>query len=397
MSEPADYRWLTGSEAHILLEEVSLEEQPLHVQLQRLEKIVGPERARLVVDQISLRKRAREKFGTLASRMFFTDRALQQATDLWVGRYKASRVKQGELVHDFCCGLGGDLLAFAARGASIGWELAPEIAEFARANLRLTADSPGCAVRCKDVEGVNPVGDSWHIDPDRRPAGRRSVELRWHQPSSETIERWLIDAPAGIIKLAPAAEIPRYWSETVEQEWISRDRQCRQLVVWHGELAAEPGRRRATCVVVDDHAPWGFCSHTFVGTPQLPVEHAEAVRRYVYEFDPAVRAAKLSGTLANKLELCAIGGEAGYFTSARQVADPLSSCFEVLEEFPLRAKPLAKALRQRNIGRLEIKKRGVQYDPERLRRELKLTGNEEATLLLTKLGKRQIAVLARRV
>jgi hypothetical protein len=60
-------------------------------------------------------------------------------------------------------------------------------------------------------------------------------------------------------------------------------------------------------------------------------------------------------------------------------------------------KGLTKALRQRGIGRLEIKKRGVDVDPAALRTRLKLSGSESATLFLTRIGARRVAILADRV
>ena len=44
------------------------------------------------------------------------------ATDRWIGRYKAARlraVSPGAVVNDYCCGVGGDLIALAREGASV--------------------------------------------------------------------------------------------------------------------------------------------------------------------------------------------------------------------------------------------------------------------------------------
>ena len=67
------------------------------------------------------------------------------------------------------------------------------------------------------------------------------------------------------------------------------------------------------------------------------------------------------------------------------------------EVLPADVKALAKALRERDIGRLEIKKRGVDVDPAALRPRLKLRGSGSATLLLTRIGNRRTAILADRV
>jgi THUMP domain-like len=58
---------------------------------------------------------------------------------------------------------------------------------------------------------------------------------------------------------------------------------------------------------------------------------------------------------------------------------------------------ISKHLRERGIGRLEIKKRGVDIDPESLRRELKLRGDNAATLLITTIAGRPAAIVAQRI
>jgi hypothetical protein len=63
---------------------------------------------------------------------------------------------------------------------------------------------------------------------------------------------------------------------------------------------------------------------------------------------------------------------------------------------PLDVKRVNRLLRDRNIGRLEIKKRGVPHDPEDLRRRLALRGDEQAVLILAPAGRSATAILARR-
>jgi hypothetical protein len=58
----------------------------------------------------------------------------------------------------------------------------------------------------------------------------------------------------------------------------------------------------------------------------------------------------------------------------------------VAEELPFPLKQLRKALRERDIGRLEIRKRGVAVEPDRLRLDLKLAGRSGATLVLLRIG-----------
>jgi hypothetical protein len=64
---------------------------------------------------------------------------------------------------------------------------------------------------------------------------------------------------------------------------------------------------------------------------------------------------------------------------------------------PFHERQLRQWLRERGIGRLEIKKRGVPIDPERLRYQMQLDGPNEATVLLARILGRITAILARRV
>jgi THUMP domain-like len=73
---------------------------------------------------------------------------------------------------------------------------------------------------------------------------------------------------------------------------------------------------------------------------------------------------------------------------------PYARCFAVLECLPLSVKRLRAMLRERGVGRLTIKKRGSALEPERLRRELRLSGPAEATVILTRVADAPTALLA---
>ncbi len=192
--------------------------------------------------------------------------------------------------------------------------------------------------------------------------------------------------------MRPSAELPEGWQERGELEWISRRRECRQLVAWFGQLAVRPGERRAT--VLD---PLGLHPRTLAAKADAPIAVAPRIGRYIFEPDSAVLAAGLSGVLAALHAVSAVAAGVSYFTGDRAIDDPALACFEVLETMPLRASRIKDWLAARGIGRLEIKKRGVDADPETLRKELRLTGPDEATLLLAPVNGKAMAILARRV
>ena len=247
-------------------------------------------------------------------------------------------------------------------------------------------------VHVGEVASLLPTADdAWHIDPDRRATGPRSTHVEWHDPPAETIDRMLAAAPGGAIKLAPAAELPDAWRERAEWEWISSARECRQLVGWFGPLAQQPGARRATLV-----SRAGLPPASIVAMPDVACPVAESVGRYVLDPDPAVVAAGLVGAIAVELGLSALVSGGAYLTADRAVAHPLLAGFAVAEVMPWDVRRLKRLLRERRIGRLEVKQRGTRHDPAAVARELKVAGDESATLILFRRGKSVVAILAER-
>jgi hypothetical protein len=394
-----DYLWLTGDEAARWLLAVAGQRPSLVAQARWLRKHLTAARAGLVLEQVELRRHAQDKFPR-ADCMFFTRKGLQQATDAWVAAYKGTRFPPGEPLADLCCGIGGDLVALARRGPAVGCEQDPVTALLAQSNLHAlgVADAGRPApVRVEDAARF-PVAEvaAWHIDPDRRPEGRRTTQLPWHQPDPGVLAQLLHDCGDAAVKLAPAAQLPDDWAAQAEAEWISRDRQCRQLVAWFGRLARYPGRRCAT--IVGDRPGAGRDGlRTVVETAVPAAELASTPARYVLEPDPAVLAADLSAVLAAQYGLRALTRGGGYLTGDRAVrGDPALECFEVTDVLPFDLKRLKQRLVASDIGPLEIKKRGVATDPQELRRRLGLRGSRPAVLLIAPIGTSVTAIVARR-
>jgi len=395
-----DYRWLTSADAAPWLARAAAADGGLStVRLTaELRRQLSAPRTHLVLEQVDLRRRARQKFDA-AERMFFTRRSLEQSTDEVVAAYKARRFPSAATVADFCCGIGGDLLALAARGPAVGVDCDPIVAELAAANCRAVIvgksaqASATTEVIVADVDATDARSfAAWHIDLDRRPQGRRTTRVELHEPGPEAIDRLRTACANGAVKLAPAATLPAAWHDEAELEWISRDGECRQLVCWFGGLAHDCGRRRAT--VIGKSAD---TVRTIVGRAAEEPSLAPSLGAYIYEPDAAILAAGLSPVLAAEHGLAGITPGIAYLTGERPVADAALDCFAVREIMPLDVRQLRGLLHARHIGRLEIKKRGVDGTPEKLRRDLKLAGTASATLILLPISGRPTAVLAERV
>jgi hypothetical protein len=432
---PQDYRWLVGPEAASWLGDESARDAKADVVALAtwLRSRLSPVRAHLVLRQIELRRKAEAKL-TQAEKLFLTPLGLEQATDQMVARYKAARFAPcSGMVLDLCCGVGGDLFGLAEVAHVVGIDRDPSTARLAWANCqqlgldRRGQDSspPGqdadaarasaggmevgsrnvgraevgraevarAEVACADVQWVDVRrAAAWHMDPDRRSAGLRHTQLEGLNPGPELIERLLEANPAAGIKLAPATEVPVHWEQAAELEWISHGGQCRQQLAWFGDLARDAGQRRATVLTRQ-----GQVSAQVVGQSGSGDEVARGVLRYVYDPDPAVLAAELNGALAREHGLKILAPSHVYLTADVRRTTAPAGCFEVEEVMPLDMKRLKGLLKQRGIGVLEIKTRGVQHRPETLRKRLALSGSTSATLLVTRMGTRNVAILAHRV
>ena len=108
--------------------------------------------------------------------------------------------------------------------------------------------------------------------------------------------------------------------------------------------------------------------------------------QYLYEPDGAVIRAGLVTAVAAGVDGGLVDEHIAYVTADESFRTPFARGYRVIEELPYREKQLRAALRERGVGRLTIKKRGVDIVPEQLRKRLDLHGEQEATIVLTRVA-----------
>lgn len=354
----------------------------------------SPDFVSAVVGQARLRTKARAKFGAFADRMLFTRAGLEQATRLGVAARHAGRMRAAGIAHvsDLGCGIGGDALAFAGAGLRVTAVDADEVTA-ALAAYNLAPFGSDVEVRHGFAEDHAPAGGTeavW-LDPARRTAGHsetRRVSADDYSPSLEWAFALADRVPTGI-KLGPAHDrdaIPA----GVEAQWVSADGDVVELVLWSGVLA-RPGVRRAALVIRGDRA------HELTAPADTEDAEVRELGAYVHEPDGAVIRARLIGDLARALDAGMLDPHIAYLTSDAPAESPFAASFRVREVLPMNPKAIGAVLKKAGIGRLEIKKRGVDVDPAAFRKKLNLHGPGEATLILVRIGDKRHAILADRV
>ncbi len=376
------FQWLlTGEGQRLLAAATEASDDSLQAQT-ALRRTASAGHVAAALTQVELRRRGEAKFGDLAQRMYFTPEGLEQATRMPVATHRSARARAAgtETLVDLGCGIGGDLVAFARAGLTCaGVDEDPVRVAVAAANL--DALGLGGAVTVADATTVDTSPfDLAYADPARRTAAGRSFDVDDWTPPWPFVESLL--QRDSCVKLAPG--IPHELvPDGVEAEWVSDHRDVKEAVLWSGRLAT--CRRRAT--VLGDGGLATLTDEDDPGAATGPVS------QYLYEPDGAVIRAGLVTAVADGVGGHLVDEHIAYVTSDASFRTPFARGYRVLEQVPFREKPLKAALRERAVGRLTIKKRGVSVVPDELRKRLSLRGDEEATLVLTRVAGKGTALL----
>lgn len=342
-----------------------------------------------VLTQARLRQRARRKFGDFADRMLFTEAGLEQATRLSVaalhaGRYQAAGYAR---VADLGAGVGADSLALAALDIEV---TAVEVDEVTAALTAFNLAPFGNAwVEHADATAFDLTGqEAVFLDPARRTSGHtdtRRVGVSEYSPPLAFAWEIASRLPTAV-KLGPGFDrsaIP----DSAEAQWISVDGETVELALWFGGLARSRVRRSALVVT-------GSVRAEMTATGDSADEPVGELGAYLHEPAGAVIRARLLGDLARATATTMVSEGIAYLTGEQPLSTPLATSFRIEKVLPLDEKAVRAELRARSIGRLEVKKRGVDIDPAEFRKRVAPAGDQEGTVILTRIAGRRAAILA---
>ena len=342
----------------------------------RLRQNLPPGQAQAVLETISLRQLAVTKFSR-ATEMYFIREALEQASSEIVSTYRARRfVAAGiERLADLGCGVGGDSLALAAKAHVAGVERDPVRLAMAQENVRVYGHAARFQPLLADLLALSPLPvEACFFDPARRDEhGRRRFSVHDYRPPLSLIDRWRDKVGNTAVKISPGVDYAELPAEA-ELEFISVAGEVKEGVLWFGDLHSGV-ERRATCL------PGGHTLTTVDLLPEaIPLTPPQA---YLYEPDKAIIRAHLVEALAQTINAAKLDPDIAYLTADSCQLTPLARCFAIDAYFPFQLKRLRHYLRQHDIGRVTIKKRGSPLEPETLRRQLRLRGSQRRIIFLT--------------
>jgi len=332
-----------------------------------------------------LRKRGAAKFSR-ADHMWFDRTGLEQSTSETVSKHKAARLTQGGEVVDLCCGIGADALALAARASVLAVDLRPAACLMAKWNAEAYSLGDRVQFQVGLAESADLGNRPFHIDPDRRPGGQRSLRIEDHQPGLEFLQQLAMHPAGGAIKLSPASNFGGKFPGC-EIELVSLNGECKEALVWCGPLRTDTDWR-ATVLPTGD---------TLTGDPWSAVSEQSPLRKYLFDPDPAVVRAGLVDVLCEATGLARLDREEEYLTGDAPIQSPFVQTFEVVAQLSNNEREIRNWFRRSDCGQVEIKCRRIPVVPEKVRKHLTLEGTGALALIFARIGGKAHAVVCRRL
>ena len=344
--------------------------------------------------------------GKLPDSWLMDSDSVQQATPGPVASFRAQWFAGAgvRLAHDITCSVGTEGAALTDVGvAYLGTDLDPSRALMAQINLRQhTAAAPAWVAVADALAPVSRGSDVLIADPARRSGGRRISDPQQLQPPLSA----LLDAGSRqgaqlAVKCAPGLDFS-HWPGLVALSSI--DGGVKEACLISPELgqALAPGARRVA-VLLRTTAPGGASaapatdwlgrgySSDVLSDAELgePAAQVAPPGRYIIDPDGAVVRAGLVRHYAHREQLWQLDERIAYLSGDRIPAG--ESGFEYLETTSV--KQLKSVLSRYQAGALEILVRGVDIDPDQLRKKLKCTGTNAMTVVLTRVGRGAVALV----
>ena len=361
---------------------------------QKLKSSFSVEQRHFIGEWLQIQPKAQQKFGS--DKLWLCDTfAYEQSTGATLSRWKSQIWPGGIKLADLCCGMGGDSIFLDPKVQVLGVDLDPKrLYMFAynteSAGLKRSAEVKRSFI-CADVLSSAWKADFLQIDPARRQERRQNQRKFILQPSWNEILDLCKRVQGAVIKLPPGFPVEKI-PPTASILYLGHHNDCLEALVLIGEI---PWLRNLSQEAIigavncsDDGLFWR-------SRRELVQNSIKKVKKWLYEPIPTMIRSHLFLNLAKELGLAQIDPQIAYLTGDFPVNSPWLKAFEVLESGTQNRKNIQKWIYKHNIGKLIIKKCGVDINIDAELKKFKLKGDNNGILFFTRLQNKRISILSK--
>lgn len=366
-------------------QELPLSKKSLISDLATVRKVCG-DYSRAVVEVAAARKSTAAK---LPGNWIMSSEAAQQATPYLVATARARRLAASAYTSfaDVTCSIGTEVAALADAGLrTVGSDIDPARLAMARHNVPAGA--------FLQADALAPVFDAEAViaDPARRAGGRRIARPEdLLPPLPDLVAAWRGSQMA--IKCAPGLDFAEWEGEVA---LASVDGAVKEACLYSPGLATvregRPVSKSATVIeVVDKRNPLDLSSARVRQYDDAMSDECEvrSAGRYIVDPDGAVVRAGLVRHFAAEHGFWQLDERIAHLSGDR-LPEGMAG-FEMIEKVGL--KQVRKTLAALDCGSAEILVRGVDVDPDALRKQWKLKGVRQLSVVITRIGKTAVAFI----
>lgn len=348
------------------------------------------------IDLVVARAKGAARLGPWAKDALLTTRSVEQASRPEFSRHRAARFRGAKHILEIGTAAGFDT-AMLARVADRVTTLEPDrnLAEMAQHNLAVQGIANVEIIPETAEEFITHAAldrfDGLFADPSRRSAsGARIRGSDEYLPPLSLVLDLPVTGPRAI-KISPAIDVdlPAGWT----REFLGLGGECLEQTLWFG--VEKP---LTSVYLADTDESWGD-----TGESPYFVDIDSPLTGYFYDPHPALVRSRAVGSFYAEKGIHQLDPRCAYGVSSNLVRSPFLQPFRIIDTIPFRIAALSKRIHTLGwSSRTEIKKRGVDVDPDEVRRKLKLPRPKNGAapfgvVLIGRRGESLSAILAERI
>ncbi|GBU25060.1 hypothetical protein R83H12_01699 [Fibrobacteria bacterium R8-3-H12] len=369
-------RFLRNADIQSIVEEcLPFLKDPLKLSA-KLSKKFNQQERRALIHYLEILPKIRKKF-CLQNIDLICDRlAFEQATARDISEYKARMWQSGAKIADLCCGMGGDSFWLPSGIVASGADIAPERVLMFNENME-RLKQPHRAVLQNALEAKS--GDFFCIDPARRDG---------LNPSFGSLLELSKKFCGGMVKLPPA-----YPEEELPKEsdilYLGDAKDCRECLMLTGVFGK--GTIRAAAICEGETYEWQ-CKKDEL---QNINSDTKKLGNFILEPIPVLVRSHLFLSEAKKCGFWQIDSTLAYLSCEEFLPEHKGfAAYKVIDQSSLSTNSVKAMLKKHCIGKITLKKRGVEVIPEAEIHRLSPKGEKEGVLFYTRVLGEKMAILA---